>query len=99
MAELSYDRLSDQEIADRLVHLPGWMVEDGALTRLYSFPNYASGVVFASAVGYLADALNHHPDLTIGYQKVRVTLTTHDTGGGLTAYDFELASRIDERLG
>ncbi|HRI44682.1 MAG TPA: 4a-hydroxytetrahydrobiopterin dehydratase [Fimbriimonadaceae bacterium] len=99
MAELSYDRLSDTEIADRLVRLPGWTVEHGALTRLYTFPTYASGVVFASAVGYLADALNHHPDLTIGYQKVRVTLTTHDAGGGLTAYDFELARRIDERLG
>lgn len=98
MAELSYVRLSDNEIAERLSRLPGWSIENGTLTRAYSFSSYASGVVFASAVAFLADALNHHPDLMIGYQKVRVSLSTHDADGGLTAYDFELARRIDERL-
>ncbi|MCH8992880.1 MAG: 4a-hydroxytetrahydrobiopterin dehydratase, partial [Acidobacteria bacterium] len=42
---------------------------------------------------HLADELNHHPDLFIGYQRVRVALSTHDAGG-LTAYDFEMARRI-----
>jgi 4a-hydroxytetrahydrobiopterin dehydratase len=98
MPELSYERLSDEQIAERLARVPGWTIEDGALTRLYEFPSYAAGVVFACAVGYLADSLDHHPDLTIGYQRVRVSLKTHDAGGGLTSYDFELARRIDERL-
>lgn len=98
MSALSYAKLSDEEIAARLSNLSSWQVEDGALTRLYEFSSYAAGVVFACAVGQLADALNHHPDIVIGYQKVRISLVTHDAGGGLTAYDFELAHRIDSRL-
>ena len=98
MSNLSYDKLTPESVAEHLSRLSGWQVEDGALTKLYSFSSYAAGVMFGAAVGRLADALNHHPDLLIGYQKVRVSLVTHDAGGGLTAYDFELARRIDERL-
>lgn len=98
MSNLSYDKLSPEAVADHLAKLSGWQVEDGALTKLYTFSDYASGVMFGVAVGRLADDLNHHPDLLIGYQKVRVSLVTHEAGGGLTAYDFELARRIDDRL-
>lgn len=90
---LSYDRLSEQQIAERLASAPGWQVEGGMLSRSYSFGSYAEGLVFAVAVGRLAEALNHHPGLLIGYKSVRVSLSTHDAGG-LTAYDFELARRI-----
>jgi 4a-hydroxytetrahydrobiopterin dehydratase len=55
--------------------------------------------VFACAIGHLAEALNHHPDLLVGYGKVRVVLVTHDAGGGLTEYDFELARRIEKLAG
>ena len=94
---LSYEKLSSEQIAAEAVTVPGWRV-DVALVRDYQFESYKDGLVFAVAVGQIADALNHHPDLLIGYQKVTVSMVTHDAGGGLTAYDFELARRID-RLG
>ena len=92
--ELSYKRLSDSEIADGLAKLPNWELTDGMLTRLFEFKSYKDGLVFATAVGYAADQLNHHPDLLIGYQKVRVSTITHDSQG-LTSYDFELARRVE----
>ncbi len=93
MSELTYDRLSDEQIQQRLSGLDGWTIKDGMLTKEFSFDSYASGVVFGAAVGHVADNLNHHPDLMIGYQKVTVSVLTHDAGG-LTAYDFELAKRV-----
>ncbi|MBL8060072.1 MAG: 4a-hydroxytetrahydrobiopterin dehydratase [Chthonomonas sp.] len=94
---LSYEKLSTEQIAAESQTVPQWRV-DGVLIREYQFPSYKDGLVFAVAVGHLADTLNHHPDIFIGYQKVTVSMVTHDAGGGLTAYDFELARRID-RLG
>lgn len=94
---LSYDKLTADQIASESTSVPGWTV-DGALTRQFDFVSYKDGLVFAMAVGHIADKLNHHPDLLIGYQKVTVSMVTHDAGGGLTAFDFELARRID-RLG
>lgn len=91
----SRTRLDDAEIADLLRSLePGWAVEEGKLTKTFTFPSYASGVVFAAAVGHLADRLDHHPDLTIGYQRVTLAVNTHDAGG-ITEFDFELARRVD----
>lgn len=95
---LTYDKLDPDAQNAQLKTLDGWSIDDGALTKAFEFESYKDGVVFASAVGWAADSLNHHPDLLVGYQKVTVTLVTHDAGGGLTAYDFELARRID-RIG
>jgi 4a-hydroxytetrahydrobiopterin dehydratase len=95
MTPLTYDKLSLDSIASQLESAPGWTVEGGALTRSFEFKTYASCLVFGVAVGHCADHLNHHPDLMIGYKKVVVSMVTHDAGGGLTAYDFELARRIN----
>jgi 4a-hydroxytetrahydrobiopterin dehydratase len=91
---LEYRKLDDGEIAMALGKLPGWTVEHGQLGREFTFESYALALAFASAVGYLAEALNHHPDLTIGYRRVRVAMHTHDVGG-LSPYDFALATRIE----
>jgi len=94
MSQLEYRKLGDAELAIALAAHPEWTIDDGMLTRLFEFKTYKDGLVFATAVGWLADSLNHHPDLMIGYGKVRVSTTTHDSGG-TTSYDFELARRID----
>lgn len=92
---LSYDKLSPEAIVEQLGTTRDWHVVQGALTKEFRFESYASGAVFAGAVAHVADTLNHHPDLHIGYKRVVVSMVTHDAGGGLTAYDFELARRID----
>jgi 4a-hydroxytetrahydrobiopterin dehydratase len=92
--ELTYKKFAETEVVAALAKLPLWGIENGMLSRLFEFPSYKDGLVFATAVGYLADRLNHHPDLHVGYGKVRVSTVTHDAGG-LTAYDFELARLVD----
>ena len=93
METLSYDKLSEDEIEAGLASLDGWSIEDGELFREFEFSSYAHGVIFASSCGHLADQLNHHPDILISYQRVSVSLITHDSGG-LTSYDLEMARRI-----
>ena len=94
MPELAYVKLDDTAIAEELVVYPGWALENGQLTKTYEFKTYKDGVVFASAVGFVADKLNHHPDILISYGRVRVSVNTHDVGG-ISPYDFELARRIE----
>ena len=92
--DLEYRLLSPAELAQGLATLDGWGDESGKLGKTFAFDAYLDGVAFASAVGYLAEKLDHHPDLEIGWRKVRVTMNTHAVGG-LSPYDLELARRID----
>ncbi|MDI9639689.1 4a-hydroxytetrahydrobiopterin dehydratase [Kamptonema cortianum] len=96
--DLSYNKLTSEEAASQLETTDGWKIVSGALTKTFEFGSYSAGVLFGNAVAHAAEGLNHHPDLMIGYKRVTVSMVTHDAGGGLTAYDFELARRID-RLG
>ena len=91
---LSYEKLDHSAIQRELASAPEWHLHDGALTRNYEFESYPAGVLFACAVAHLAESLNHHPDIVIGYRKVQVSMVTHDADGGLTRFDFELARRI-----
>ena len=93
MDELEYKKLSSQEISDALSELEGWEIENGQIVQTFEFDAYKDGINFASAVGYLADNLNHHPDLLITFGKVRVSMHTHDVGG-ISPFDIELASQI-----
>lgn len=92
--ELAYRKLDESEIKEALASVPDWSIEDGKLTKQFKFETYKDGVVFASAVGFVADKLNHHPDIALGYAKVGISVNTHDVGG-ISPYDFELARRID----
>lgn len=97
MEELEYRKLSSEETQSRLANLPEWGIVDGMLSRSFKFKSYKDGVVFATAVAYLADALDHHPDLTILYGEVGIRMNTHSVEG-LSPYDFELARRIESIL-
>jgi 4a-hydroxytetrahydrobiopterin dehydratase len=92
--ELAYRKLDETEAQSALQALDGWSILEGKLSKAFDFKTYKDGVVFASAVGFVADKLNHHPDIHIGYGKVSIAVNTHDVGG-LSPYDFELARRID----
>lgn len=89
------DPLSDQEIADRLAGLPDWSLsEDGrSLLRTYRLPHLAAAVLVVH-IARIQEELNHHSDLTLGYDSLAVSISTHAAGGRLTAKDFDLASRI-----
>ena len=87
---------SDDEIAARLTGtLQHWYLEDGWLRRKYKTEGWKGTLMVVNAVGQLAEAAWHHPDLTVSYAFVVVKLKTH-TAKGITAKDFALASKIEE---
>jgi 4a-hydroxytetrahydrobiopterin dehydratase len=72
-----------------------WNIEDDALVRDYAFPDFKAAMWFVNRVADLAEERNHHPDILVhGWNKVRLTLSTHDAGG-LTEADHALAAAID----
>ena len=87
-------KLNASEIETNLASLAAWALIDGQIVKDYSFDTYKAGLVFAVAVGHLADRMDHHPDLFIGYQKVKIGLNTHDLGG-ISTFDFALATQIE----
>jgi 4a-hydroxytetrahydrobiopterin dehydratase len=87
-------KLSAGDIAIQLARLPEWRQHADTIVRELRFPAYLAGVDFAVAVAHAAEAMNHHPDLTIGWRKLTITLSTHDAGG-LTELDFALAAQIE----
>lgn len=94
MSELAYRKLTADEIASGLDALPNWTREGDEIVRTIGFESYLAGVEFVVAVAREAEALDHHPDLFIGYRKVTIRISTHSVGG-LSPYDLELARRVD----
>jgi 4a-hydroxytetrahydrobiopterin dehydratase len=87
--------LSDSEIQARLADRPGWQLSDGAIEREWKLADFPAAIAFVNRVADLAEQANHHPDILLhGWNRVRLTLSTHSEGG-LTDADFNLASRID----
>lgn len=90
MAEL----LSTEEIQKWIADHSGWKHKNDAITKEYVLGSFRDSIVFMNRIASIADDLNHHPDIDIRYNKVRLTMTTHDAGG-LTKKDLTLAQRID----
>jgi 4a-hydroxytetrahydrobiopterin dehydratase len=86
--------LSDEEIKDRLSGLDGWERAGDALVKEFKLDDFKGSVDFVNRLTPLAEEMNHHPDLEISWNKVRVSLSTHSQGG-ITENDFELAGKID----
>lgn len=87
--------LTETEIIESLSRLSDWGRDGDRLVKTFKFDSYLAGLAFASAVGVIAEGLNHHPDLAIGWRKVTVSFTTHDAGNKLTEKDFAAAAAID----
>lgn len=87
--------LTEAEITEGMAKLRGWQRDEGRLMKLFQFESYLAGTAFAAAVGVIAEGLNHHPEMTIGWRRVSVSFTTHDAGNQLTAKDFAAAAAID----
>ncbi len=86
--------LSDDEIRSRLEELSGWEPGESAIAKDFRFQTFPQAVAFVVAVGFAAEAANHHPDLDIRYNRVHVELSTHSEGG-VTEKDLDLAAKIE----
>ncbi|HET9383282.1 MAG TPA: 4a-hydroxytetrahydrobiopterin dehydratase [Streptomyces sp.] len=88
--------LSPSEIEKRLAGLPGWSYEDGRLTRSYRLGTHFAATAMVVHVAQVQEALDHHSDLSLGYDTVSLAVRTHSAGGAVTAKDFELARRVED---
>ena len=88
------DLLPDEEIESRLTELEGWEREGDAIVKAFERGDFVGSVQFVKAMVEPAEGMNHHPDLSISWSEVRVSITNH-AAGGLTENDFELAGKID----
>lgn len=87
--------LSETEIKSKLEALPEWSTDGTEISRTFEFDDFVAAVDFVDRLVAPAESAQHHPDLTISYNKVTVSLSTHDAGG-LTNKDFTLAEEISQ---
>lgn len=90
--------LSGDEAARLQAEVPEWGLREGSIERDFRFKDFKAAIAFANAVAEVAESQDHHPDILVSYNRVRLTLTTHKTGG-LTRNDFILAAKIDRLTG
>jgi len=87
--------LSKVEIQQKLKQLKGWSHAGKALHKKFTFKSFMPAMGFVNKIAEAAEAAGHHPDITINYSVVGLSLSTHSEGG-VTPKDFDLASRIDQ---
>ncbi len=87
--------LNGAELLQALQNLPGWNLNGDAIERVFQFSNFVEAMGFVNRIAEAAEAMNHHPDITINYNKVKLSLTSHDSGG-VTQRDLRMAGKINE---
>ena len=88
-------KLSESDITSRLEKLVGWHVDNGKLYREFVFKDFVEAFGFMTRAAFAVEKINHHPEWSNTYNKVRIHLVTHEVGG-LSASDFALAQRLNE---
>jgi 4a-hydroxytetrahydrobiopterin dehydratase len=86
-------RLTTDEIAAVLKANPEWTLEQGKLVREWTFRDFVEAMAFVNRVAEIAETAEHHPDIDVRYNKVRLELVSHDAGG-ITNRDAVMAHRI-----
>jgi 4a-hydroxytetrahydrobiopterin dehydratase len=92
------NKLSESEIQTALTQAPEWSELNGAIQRTFQFKDFPEAMRFVNRVADAAEADQHHPDILIRWNKVTLTLSTHDASG-ITDKDFALAKKIDGMTG
>jgi 4a-hydroxytetrahydrobiopterin dehydratase len=90
--------LTADEIAERLKALEGWALQDGMIVKTFNLKDYYETLAFVNAIAYLIHSEDHHPELTVSYNRCVVKLNTHSVNGGrggISENDFICAAKID----
>ena len=87
-----------ERLQKKVKRVRGWEADKktSSISRTYEFPSFPAAIRFVDYVAELAESMDHHPDIDVRYNKVTLTLSTHDAGG-VTTKDFELVDLIDQR--
>ena len=86
-------KLSEKQIHDLLTELPEWALEDGKLARNWTLPTFVEAIAFVNRVARIAQEAQHHPDIDIRYNLVRLALVSH-AAGGITERDIRMARQL-----
>ena len=89
------EKLTESQIKERLKELKDWSLEGDYITKELNTKNWKTTIFVVNAIAGLAEAHWHHPDLEVGFKRLKIKLTTHEAGG-ITEKDFKLAKEIDE---
>jgi 4a-hydroxytetrahydrobiopterin dehydratase len=87
--------LNNQQVTEALERLPSWSFENDRLVRSYRFNSFREAVSFIVRVAFEAEDMDHHPEIRNVYNRVEISLTTHEARDRVTAKDVELARRIE----
>ena len=87
-------KLTEEEARERVAGLDGWKLKEDKIKKYYKFADFAGALAFVNKVGEIAERMDHHPDIKLGWGYARVKTTTHDRDG-LTDFDIELARQVD----
>jgi 4a-hydroxytetrahydrobiopterin dehydratase len=93
---MTRQKLDDQALATALQELPGWKVQEGKLHKEFKFASFAAAMGWMMEMAVVIDKLDHHPEWSNVYNKVRVNLVTHDLGNAISDLDVDLARRMEE---
>ena len=91
-------KLKKQEIDSRMPKLHGWQLADDSIKKEFKLKDFSEAMGFVARIALEAERVQHHPDITIEYNRVKIVLTTHSEEG-LTTKDFDLAEKIEKFLG
>ena len=91
-------KLTNAETENAMSDLADWETENDSLKKHFEFENFAESLAFVNRVGAIAERLDHHPDILLGWGYAEFFITTHDAGG-VTTRDFDLAKEIDRISG
>ncbi len=83
-----------EEASERLEELPGWSLQSGSIQKEFRFKSYLSSLEFAYSLGKIAEREDHHPEMLVGWRRVRVTFSTHAIKG-LSQNDFNMAAKAE----
>jgi len=87
-------KMTESQVSTALKDVPQWSEAGEEIQRTFEFKDFARAMEFVSRVAEASEAMDHHPDILIRYNKVTLTLSTH-SAGGITDKDFELAAKVD----
>lgn len=94
---MNREKLSHEDIALKLSEINSWALSEdkSTISKRYKFENFADALAFVNKAGEIADKMDHHPDIKLGWGYAEFETTTHDRGG-LTEFDFALAKKIED---
>ncbi len=98
MTEQAVEKLSESQIEAGLGSHPSWGELNGEIQRTFEFEDFKGAMKFVNTVAEYAERAQHHPDILIRYNKVTLSVSTHDAGG-ITQKDFDLAEATDKLVG